>query len=149
MTRPRIPSVLDDALAFNLDRVATFFRRELMEALADYDLTPEQWQLMSVLWGNEGGLSQQEITDLLAKDKHNISRMIRRLEAKGWLERQPDPADARALTVRTTPLGSSLQEPITRTLDNHFGHLDLGLSDAERTRLVKMLKVLRTRLRDG
>ena len=141
-----MPSALDDALGFNLDRVATFFRRELLVALANYDLTPEQWQLMSVLWGNEAGLSQQEITDLLAKDKHNISRMIRRLEAKGWLERQPDPADARALTVRTTPLGASLQEPIAQSLDHHFGHLDLGLSDAEQTRLVQMLKVLRSRL---
>jgi DNA-binding MarR family transcriptional regulator len=83
VARPRLPSALDDALAFNLDRVASFFRHELMVALADYDLTPEQWQLMSVLWANEAGLSQQAMTDLLAKDKHNISRMIRRLEAKG------------------------------------------------------------------
>ena len=74
--RGKIPEALDDALGFNLDRVATFYRYGLMRALAEYDLTPEQWQIMSVVWGNDEALTQQDITLLLAKDKHNISRMI-------------------------------------------------------------------------
>jgi MarR family transcriptional regulator, lower aerobic nicotinate degradation pathway regulator len=149
MSRGIIPKTLDNALGFNLDRVATFFRQELMRALAEYDLTPEQWQIMSIVWGNRAGLSQQEITDLLAKDKHNISRMIRRLEAKGWLEREQNPEDARAFLVRATNQGEKVRPSVTQTLYAHFDHLDLGLDKDEQEKLVAMLKVIRQHLREG
>ena len=139
-----IPPVLNNALGFNLDRVANLFRQELMRALADYDLTPEQWQIMALVWNSDEPLNQQEITDLLAKDKPNISRMIRRLEVKGWLERRPDPNDARAFRIHATELGSKLKDDVPRTLYAHFDALELGLSQAQERHLVAMLQSIRT-----
>lgn len=142
----KIPSALDDALGFNLDRVATFYRYELMQALAEYDLTPEQWQIMSVVWGNDVPLTQQDITYLLAKDKHNVSRMIRRLEDKGWLERKQSPHDARALLIRATELGESVRSDVPEKLYRHFDELDIGLNHQEQVQLVKLLKTMRDSL---
>ena len=144
-----IPKALDDALGFNLDRVATFFRYGLMQALTEHDLTPEQWQIMSVVWGNDEALTQQDITRLLAKDKHNISRMIRRLEAKGWLKREQSADDARALLIRPTKLGESLKTEVPKKLYAHFDQLDLGLSREEQARLVELLKRVRKSFGDG
>ena len=147
--RGTIPEALDDALGFNLDRVATFYRHGLMRALTEYDLTPEQWQIMSVIWGNDRALTQQDITRLLAKDKHNISRMIRRLETKGWLVREPSPDDARALLIHSTQLGESVKAEVPKKLYAHFDQLDIGLSGEEQAQLLELLKRMRARFEEG
>ena len=144
-----IPPTLDNALGFNLDRVANIYRQELMRALADYDLTPEQWQIMALVWHSSEPLNQQEITDLLAKDKPNVSRMIRRLEVKGWLERRPDPNDARAFHIRPTKLGLERKNDVPKTLYAHFEALEIGFNQEEEKRLVAMLQALRRRLNRG
>ena len=144
-----IPPVLNDALGFNIDRVANLYRQELMRALADYDLTPEQWQIMALVWNSDEPLNQQEITDLLAKDKPNISRMIRRLEVKGWLERRPDPNDARAFRIHATELGLKFKNDVPRTLYAHFDVLESGLSRAQKQHLVEILQSIRTHFSAG
>ena len=143
-----IPAVLNDALGFNIDRVAKLFRRELTLALADYDLTPEQWQIMSVIWNGGKTLNQQNITQLTLKDKHNVSRLIKRLVAKGWLEKHPDPSDARAFLVTATTKGQVQREAVTRQLHAHFEKLEMGLSEQDRTQLLNLLKMIRLRLGD-
>lgn len=143
-----LPDFLNDTLGFNLDRVAQLFRLELMQALATYDLTPEQWQIMALLWHNPGPLKQRDITQLLSKDKHNISRMVRRLEDKGWLERTGD-LHSRTFFVRPTELGQRHKDAVLETLSAHFGNLELGLDLSQRRELVTLLKVVRTYLSDG
>lgn len=142
-----IPSFLNDALGFNIDRVANRYRIELIRALTPYDLTPEQWQIMAIIWYSPEALNQQDITQLLTKDKHNVSRMVRRLEAKGWLERRPDP-HSRALFIRPTKLGERLKGEVPQALYAHFATLDLGLSQTQEQELVTLLKIVRTHLRD-
>lgn len=143
-----IPAFLDDALGFNLDRVANLFRLELMRALARYDLTPEQWQIMALIWLSETPLRQQDITEMLVKDKHNISRMVRRLEAKGWIERESDP-HSRAFFLRPTALGQSLKDEVPRALLAHFDRIGLGLTPAQAQELIALLKIVRGHLHDG
>ncbi len=147
--REKIPEALNDALGFNLDRVATFYRHGLIRALADYGLTPEQWQIMSIVWGNEKVLTQQDITRLLIKDKHNVSRMIRRLEAKGWLEREQSPEDARAFLIRPTELGANVKDEVPKRLYAYFDQVDTGLSSKEERQLLNLLKKVRKGFRDS
>ena len=147
MSHKKIPDLLNDALAFNVDRVENLFHLEFMQALGKYDLTPEQYQLMVLVWYGLKPLNQQDIAGLLGKDKHNISRMVRRLEAKGWLERRPDP-HSRALFIHPTDLGQRLKDEIVGALYTHFGALDLGLSQVQEQELVTLLKLIRVHLRD-
>lgn len=140
-----IPAFLDDALGFNLDRVANLVRLELMRALSRYDLTPEQWQIMVLIWRSETPLRQQDITEMLVKDKHNISRMVRRLEEKGWLKRQPDP-HSRAFFLRPTALSQSLKDEVPKALYAHVGEIGFGLTPAQEQELVALLKIVRGHL---
>ena len=86
----RPPALLDDALGFNLDRVAKLFRRELVRALAEHGLSPEQWQTLAVLLLRGQPLSQREICALTLRDKPAVSRMVARMERDGWVRRAPD-----------------------------------------------------------
>lgn len=143
-----IPSFLNNALGFNIDRVAKLFRQGLTHALADFDLTPEQWQIMAVLWHSDEPLNQQEITRLTLKDRHNISRLIKRLEAKGWLTKSPDPEDARAFLISATLKAQAEKEAVITALYSHFERLDLGITKEEEAQLLNMLKTIRKHLDD-
>ncbi|MGB1285262.1 MAG: MarR family winged helix-turn-helix transcriptional regulator [Aggregatilineales bacterium] len=143
-----IPFFLNNALGFNIDRVAKLFRQGLTHALADFDLTPEQWQVMAVLWDSDEALNQQEITRLTLKDRHSISRLIKRLEAKGWLIKSPDPQDARAFLISATPKARTEKEAVMTALYSHFERLDLGITEEEELQLLNMLQTIRTRFGD-
>jgi DNA-binding MarR family transcriptional regulator len=145
----RIPPVLDDALGFNLYRVALLFRRELMRALSDYELTPEQWQVMQTLWSTEEELNQSEVAHLTLRDKHTVSRILSRLERDGWIVKQPDPDDARAHIIVPTNEAQTLRDEVPTKLLDHFKDIQSVLDDAEEEELLRLLKKLRRRLRDS
>jgi MarR family transcriptional regulator, lower aerobic nicotinate degradation pathway regulator len=144
----RIPAILDDALGFNLYRVALLFRRELMQALAEYELTPEQWQIMVALWSTDEPLSQNEIAELTLKDKHTVSRILGRLERDGWIERRTDPRDTRYLLVRPSAWAYERRERVPAVLNRHFDPILGSLEVDERAQLLRMLKRLRATLGD-
>lgn len=143
-----IPPVLDDALGFNLYRVALLFRRELMQALSDYELTPEQWQVMQSLWATEETLNQSDVGQLTLRDKYTVSRILSRLERDGWIRKEPDPADGRAHIIVPTEKANSLREEVRSKLFGHFEEIYEVLSDDEEEELMRALKKLRRHLSD-
>ncbi len=143
-----IPSILNDALGFNIDRVAKLLRHELTLALADYELSPEQWQIMTVVWHSDVELSQQQISRLTLKDKHNLSRMVKRLEANGWLVRRANPDDARSYLVAATAKGHAHREAVTSALFQYLSKKGVGLTEEEQTQLLTLLKKIRKHSND-
>ena len=146
---PRIPPVLDDALGFNLYRVALLFRRELMRALSEYELTPEQWQVMQTLWSSDEDLNQSAVAHLTLRDKHTVSRILARLERDGWIHKRPDPNDARAYIIVPTDQAKQLRDEVPTQLLDHFEDILDVLDEGEEEELLRLLKKLRRRLRDS
>jgi len=138
---------LDEALGFNLTRVAVLFRRELMRALADYDMTPEQWQVMATLWQGRP-LTQTEIVRLTLKDKPSVSRMIARLERNGWVRKGTDPDDARITVIHPTERGRELRDEVPRRLYEHFAQFFEPFGAERSEQLLALLKTLRRILGD-
>lgn len=73
------------------------------------DLTAEQFKVMLFLWKKEFG-SQQDIADLLGKDKTTITRLLEGLEKRGFILRQADKIDKRSKRVIATKAGKLLEE---------------------------------------
>jgi DNA-binding MarR family transcriptional regulator len=148
MSGYHIPSELNDALGFNIYRVALLFRKELIHALAAYQMTPEQWQVMRALWSTDERLNQNDIAHLTLKDKHSVSRMLARLERDGWIVREPDPADARASLIAPTEQADRLRQTVPDQLYAHFAPILGALSEDEAQHLLALLHTLRARLGD-
>jgi DNA-binding MarR family transcriptional regulator len=68
-------------------------------------------QLLRLL-GFSGPLRPSQIADRLKTGASNVSKMLRRLENNGWLERKPDPDDARATLVGLTPEGNKAAQHV-------------------------------------
>ena len=145
----RIPPILDDAVGFNLYRVAHLFRGTLLQALAEHEMTPEQWQVMQAVWSTDEDLMQNDVAHLTLKDKHTVSRILGRLERDGWIARRPHPDDPRALVVEPTKRGWLLREKVPHLLTAHFADIFGALDAGEEEELLRLLKKLRAHFRDG
>lgn len=134
---------LDDQLGFNVYRVALLFRRELIRALKDYDLTPEQWQILATLW-ERGSLTQIEIISLTLQDAPSASRTVARLQKKKLITKTQSKEDKRATIIKLTKLGEGLEEKIPSTLLTHFKQYYQAVSASDQKELLRILKEFRT-----
>lgn len=71
------------------------------------DLTLRQVQVLALLRAN-ADLTGQELAALLRVSTPTTSGIIDRIAAKGWLDRQPDPADRRRVLMRITAAGEEV-----------------------------------------
>ena len=63
----------------------------------DVPLTPEQFLLIDLLW-NHGSMSQQQLANLMQKDKNSVTQLVDAIERKGFVVRQQNVKDRRSNT---------------------------------------------------
>jgi len=143
-----IPEALENTLGFNVYRVALLFRRELIRSLSEYNMTPEQWQVMATLWSTGETLNQSEIVRLILKDKPTVSRMIQRLQKNGWIEKTISQEDARVTMIQPTAKGWAIESEVTEKLDGHFKNILKTLGRAESEVIRDKLRNIRSALGD-
>ncbi|WP_199617647.1 MarR family winged helix-turn-helix transcriptional regulator [Paenibacillus alkalitolerans] len=81
------------------------------------------------------GLKASELSDFLHVSSPTVTQMVNVLEAKGMLERTPDPDDRRVVRIRLTEAGQQAVDTVEQDmLEGTNGLIDhLGM---ERTRLL-------------
>ena len=67
----------------------------------DVPLTPEQFMLIDLLW-NHGEMTQQQLADLMQKDKNSVTKLVDAIERKGFVVRRQNRNDRRANTLVLT-----------------------------------------------
>ena len=77
-----------------------------------WDLSPSQFNVLNLIYGQPDGLSQVEISRLLVMHRSNATGLIDRLEKRKLLRRTPTPGDRRAYRIVLTPAGRELVERI-------------------------------------
>ncbi len=136
------------ALGYNIYRVNLLFRRELIQALSEYGITPEQWQIQSLLWASEDPLNQREIVQDTLKDKHTVSRIINRMVRDEWVTKTVSTKDKRVTKISLTEKSRSLREEMTVTLSTHFKSIFEQFGLEEHDKLLNLLKKLSKILED-
>lgn len=139
-----LPDYLNNSLGFNLNRVNTLFRRELLRVLSPYKLTPEQWQVLSILWSRDTAFNQNEIVESILKDKPTISRMIARMEKNGWIKRTTPSYDKRVTLISLTDKGREHELIIPHKVKEHFNAVLKDYDKRESSELTALLKRLRS-----
>lgn len=103
-----------------------------------YNITPEQFLLTDALWDN-GILSQQQIADIMLKDKNSVVKLIDGLEKKGLVTREPDPQDRRQNLIKVTASAIEMKEDVTNIA---MGAVNLIIKDIPKQELYFFIKVL-------
>lgn len=128
-------------------RVGQAFQRSLLIKLreAGFSITVEEWRLMRALWA-EDGLPQARLGDIALKDKGQLSRMVSRLEAEGWVQRRPDPADRRTPRLFLTPAGRRLEAKLVPLGGAVRAQAVQGLPEAQLAAAVSALETMLSNL---
>jgi len=102
---------------------------------------------MSVIAGRNACRVYDLATDL-GVSSGGASKLVDRLEARGYCRRRPNPGDRRSSLLELTPAGTALLATAERSVDLGLNDL-LGsrLSKAEVTALTALLHELRTTVR--
>lgn len=132
------------AAAVGLLRTADHLRRQLAATLEPHGVTGQQYNVLRILRGaGEAGLPTLEIAQRMIEQAPGITRLLDRLEAKGWVERWRCREDRRQVLCRISSAGldllAALDEPVARVDEQCVA----ALSAAERTQLVDLLDAVR------
>ena len=118
--------------------------QRLMEPYFDqFDLTPPQFQVLCIAYRfPDASLTQRQLARELYVSFPNVTVLLNRLERKGLIERQGNPADRREKYVRVSELGRRLLKRIWRVHQQQMDLVMKGLSVAERTEMARLLNKL-------
>lgn len=105
-----MPSALAVTAWARLARINAKVLERVQPALKAAGLPPISWYdvLLELHRAGEAGLRQYEICEEVLLTKHNLSRLVDRLERESLVERRSCPEDGRGNMVRITPAGSDL-----------------------------------------
>lgn len=101
----------DRSPGFLLWHVTLRWQREMAAALTPLDLTHVQFALPATAWWlntHEEKTNQLSLATRGGTDVKMTSQVLRRLEDKGLIRREADPADTRAKLLRVTEQGERL-----------------------------------------
>ena len=115
--------------------IAAMLRRQ------DVPLTPEQFLLIDLLW-NQGEMSQQQLADLMQKDKNSVTKLVDAIEKKGFVIRHQNVNDRRSNTVVLTEKAQLLKnEAKTKGISILDAMLE-GISEEELRTFLEILHKL-------
>jgi DNA-binding MarR family transcriptional regulator len=122
------------------------FRRRI----AHLDITPDQFTVLRWLWEDDhAGLTQRQLTDLMASDPNTITSLLTRMEKAGLIERKPHESDKRAKRVRLKPAGrTAYQKARQVAVDLQKQILDT-LPPTRRDRFLAELELMADACRDA
>lgn len=92
----------------NVLYTADCIEKKINRFFSKYALTNQQYNILRILRGVKGYLSIKELRNRMIQDKSDVSRLIKRLEVKGLIKKEPSSQDKRFSEVTLTPLGYDL-----------------------------------------
>jgi DNA-binding MarR family transcriptional regulator len=129
------------ALGELLMRAARAQRRRWRESLAPWDLSPHHARALRVVGGREG-MRLSELAEELHIAPRSATEVADALQTRGLVERAADPADRRAVVLRVTEAGRSVQREVAAARDTDNRELFGRLSAADRAELARLLEAL-------
>ncbi|GAX49924.1 MarR family winged helix-turn-helix transcriptional regulator [Streptomyces olivochromogenes] len=121
--------------------VVARYHEEYEDAAAEHALTGAQARLLSLL--SLEPLPMRRLAQKLKCEPSNVTGIVDRLEARGLVERRPDPSDRRVKLAATTEEGRRVARSLSDALN--FAREPLaGLSTEERLSLRDLLQRMLT-----
>ncbi|WP_049785499.1 MarR family winged helix-turn-helix transcriptional regulator [Cellulomonas gilvus] len=125
-------------------RATNAWQRHIRAALAPHDLTHVQYVLLaSLTWMDRTEpVSQRDLAQHAELDVMMTSQVLRALEAKGYVRREPHPEDRRAIALAPTARGVELANLATRDVESTDATYFAALNQSQREALLTALQRL-------
>lgn len=134
---------LGEAVSDVRDAMRHFVQRRLREQ--NIDLTFEMLQVISTLM-ERGEINQQEIANLLKKDKTSITYLLDNLSKRGLVMRVEDPNDRRNKIIHMTEAGRQVTDLLLPIVEELHEKVSKGLSADYLKNVTRSLLVIKNNL---
>ena len=135
----------ENNIGFLIHDVARLMRNLFDKRMSSLGLTRSQWWILNYLYFNEG-INQSEFANLLDLEKGPLSRLLERMEIKGWVVRESDINDKR---IKNIYLSKKIKPLIIKMRDKALITRQEALSDLNEKEVKKLryfLKMIKTTL---
>lgn len=105
--------------------VATLFAREGLK-----EVTPAQGGALMILFQERAPMTARQLATRMGLSQVTVGRFIRALHDSGWVSREPDPDDARAMLLRPTRKAMRALPRFIRVSNALFDRAFYGFPDA-------------------
>lgn len=130
-------------LALNLMYTTKWLEYKQLESFKEYDITPQQYNVLRILRGQQGNpIKVSDITERMLDKSSNTSRLVDKLLAKNLAKRTSCESDRRAVDVVITEEGLALLkvlDPFIEEWENRFNII----SEEEAEQMSALLDKLR------
>ena len=134
--------IFEENIGLLIHDVARLLRVLYDRQMASIGLTRSQWWLLTYLFFKDG-INQSELAILMDMEKAPLSRLLDRMEKKGWVIRKNESKDRRTkniyLSETIKPLISSMRD---KAAEYRRESLSI-LKDKERNKLKAILQILK------
>ena len=128
-------------------RTADDMRRRLGQVLEPAGVTLQQYNVLRILRGaGPNGLATLAIAERMVERTPGVTRLIDRMEEKGWVTRVRCTEDRRRVWCRITEQGLRLLAPLDPQVNAVDDSLEQVLEQDELAALIRYLDLLRDRL---
>ena len=108
--------------------------------LKPYGVTPEQFNILRILRGQQGKpIALRDISNRMIDKNSNTSRLVDKLLAKGLVRREACPEDRRRVDIVLTPSGRQLIEELKNIMDQEMSSLNGVWSESEAKKAILLL----------
>lgn len=132
-------------LLFLLHDVARLLRVDADKRARCHGMTRAQWAILIRL-ERQPGLSQKELAELLEVEPITVARLIDRLEARGMVERRPDPRDRRIWRLHLRDPAFPMLREIDRQRTAIIEMLAQGVDEAALETMTEALMTMKATL---
>ncbi|PZF79688.1 MarR family transcriptional regulator [Jiangella anatolica] len=119
-------------------------RRASKDELERAGVTPSQWRVLRLLQRAGAPLRVVDLARQLDVVPRSATSVVDLLEERGFVTRQPDPADRRAILVALTPSALELLAALRASRAAGVAQLVDRLTPGEQAEFVRLLTVLTT-----
>lgn len=132
--------ILSKQLGVFLNFVHNRFKQNVNESFAEkgYGITAEQFLLLDTLW-TEGTLTQQQIADIMLKDKNSVVKLIDGLQDRRYVSRISNPHDRRQNYIHVTPKAEDIREGATSIALETVNKIIDGIDERDLDTFIRVL----------
>jgi DNA-binding MarR family transcriptional regulator len=126
-------------LGYVLRRAQLWVFRDIIYQMAEFDIKPAQFSVLTVIGANPG-ITQRNLGRSLEIEPGRLVLMLDELERRGLTKREQSGSDRRSRTLSLTSAGKKQLGRLTALADEHEARLLPDIHQEERQRLLAMLQ---------
>ncbi len=130
---------LETLLGYNASRASHTLVSHFLRGVGSFELRTVDFSVLSVI-GHRPGVTSRQLCQLLNVLPPNMVVLLRELDKRGLIERQPHPTDRRAVGLLLSPDGKALMKKAEKAASAAHLQGTAHLSPAERKTLTRLLQ---------